>query len=244
MVLVFVAWCQILYSLLKPVFDSPPFDILPQRRIVDIMHYELHWHLFNFLMLSGLCHLWAQTLQHPQLCPQFSDSTGLTAASISLLWRRHCCLQPYFCSSLHISYHLALLLILWNCLVCVSGRRWCACGCDGLRIPLQPDMLGERHILSLRKATKLHLWTDRGMKCHKQPLHRRNTSHRQHRQTHKDTALSKLRSLPPVEILNPIIQPQFRVAHLITWMFFFFFFNPLTGVFPHSSSWKWRLRGD
>lgn len=198
----------------------------------------------QFLMLSGLCHLWPQTLQHPQLCPQFSDSTGLTAASISLLWRRHCCLQPYFCSSLHISYHLALLLILWNCLVCVSGRRWCACGCDGLRIPLQPDMLGERHILSLRKATKLHLWTDRGMKCHKQPLHRRNTSHRQHRQTHKDTALSKLRSLPPVEILNPIIQPQFRVAHLITWMFFFFFFNPLTGVFPHSSSWKWRLRGD
>lgn len=188
MVLVFVAWCHILYSLLKPVFDSPPFDIL---------HYELHWHLFNFLMLSGLCHLWPQTLQHPQLCPQFSDSTGLTAASISLLWRRHCCLQPYFCSSLHISYHLALLLILWNCLVCVSGRRWCACGCDGLRIPLQPDMLGERHILSLRKATKLHLWTDRGMKCHKQPLHRRNTSHRQHRQRHKDTALSKLRSLPP-----------------------------------------------
>lgn len=170
-----------------------------------IMNY--YWHLFNFLMLSGLCHLWPQTLQHPQLCPQFSDSTGLTAASISLLWRRHCCLQPYFCSSLHISYHLALLLILWNCLVCVSGRRWCACGCDGLRIPLQPDMLGERHILSLRKATKLHLWTDRGMKCHKQPLHRRNTSHRQHRQRHKDTALSKLRSLPPVEILNPIIQP-------------------------------------
>lgn len=26
--------------------------------------------------------------------------------------------------------------------------------------------------LSLRKATKLHLWTDRGVKCHKQLLHR------------------------------------------------------------------------
>lgn len=59
-----------------------------------------------------------------------------------------------------------------NCLVCLGGCTWCACGCDCLGIPLRPVVLGERHILSLRKATKLHLWSDRGMKCHKQLLHR------------------------------------------------------------------------
>lgn len=59
-----------------------------------------------------------------------------------------------------------------NCLVSLGGYTWCACGCDCLGIPLRPVVLGESCILSLRKATKLHLWSDRGMKCHKQLLHR------------------------------------------------------------------------
>lgn len=59
-----------------------------------------------------------------------------------------------------------------NCRVCLGGCAWCACGRDSLGIPLRPVALGERRILSLRKATKLHLWSDRGMKCHKQPLRR------------------------------------------------------------------------
>ncbi len=59
-----------------------------------------------------------------------------------------------------------------NCLVCLGGCTRCACGCDCLGIPLRPVVLGESCILSLRKATKLHLWSDRGMKCHKQLLHR------------------------------------------------------------------------
>lgn len=55
-----------------------------------------------------------------------------------------------------------------NCLVCLGGCAWCACGCDWEYL----FMLGERRILSLRKATKLHLWSDRGLKWHKQLLHR------------------------------------------------------------------------
>ncbi len=55
----------------------------------------------------------------------------------------------------------------------LSGLR-VPCGCDCFGVPSPGlSLLGERSIHSLeKKATELHLRSDRGMKCHKQLLHR------------------------------------------------------------------------
>lgn len=103
-----------------------------------------------------------------------------------------------------------------NCLVCLGDCTWCACGCDCLGIPLRPVLLGERRILSLRKATKLHLWSDRGMKRHKQLLHRQPAvtmavklvALQQQRHTKKNIHLWNLALLcdyVEILILNPIV---------------------------------------
>lgn len=97
-------------------------------------------------------------------CNGLKDLTCICAIVCLWVWRHR---LPF----LFLGFHIYTTYF-GNCLVCLGGCTWCACGCDCLGIPLRPVVLGERHILSLRKATKLHLWSDRGMKCHKQLLHR------------------------------------------------------------------------
>lgn len=83
-----------------------------------------------------------------------------------------CCL----CSSeSQVFWSLCTSVHVWDVFLELSGLfRWLHLMCMWLwaGIPLRPGAVGERRILSPRKATKLHLWSDKGLECHKQLLRR------------------------------------------------------------------------
>lgn len=99
-------------------------------------------------------------------CSYHMSCTGFYITS------RICVCALWLITDMQVAQAFIFTAYFGNCLVCLGGCAWCACGRDCLGIPLRPDLPGERRILRLRKATELHLWSDRGMKCHKQLLHR------------------------------------------------------------------------